>query len=404
MLLTEQETLQRILDATKTLATEDVPIAEAGDRVLANTLFARIALPAFNNSSMDGYAVIAHEVRPGTRLAVVGEQSAGLDRQLRVKSGTAVRIFTGAPLPEGADAVLMQEDAERSGNEIVVRTELQPAENVRLRGGDLCEGQKVGESGTRLSAQRLALLASQGLSQVTAYRRPRVSVVVTGSELRQPDTPLGPGEIYETNGIMLSELVRKSGGLPVHFDPIPDDEEAHIRTLGEALQSDVVIIAGGVSVGEKDLVKPVLQKLGAEIALWRVAIRPGKPFLFGRLGGKLIFGLPGNPVSAYVTFVVFVRPALLRLQGWSGPTERTDESDSGPAFAEPWRASALFTGKADGRSFFISWSARIACAVCTLPSRCARSVGAQPGSGGGGNAGSIAHSLTFGKDERRSDL
>jgi molybdopterin molybdotransferase len=390
MLLTEQETLRRILDAAEPLVTEDVPIAEAGDRVLAGTLFAKIALPAFNNSSMDGYAVIAHEVRPGTRLPVVGEQSAGLDRHLRVKPGTAVRIFTGAPLPEGADAVLMQEDAERSGDEIVVRTELQPGENVRLRGGDLCEGQKIGESGTRLNAQRLALLASQGMSRVSAYRRPRVGVVVTGSELHRPDAPLGPGEIYETNGIMLSELVRKSGGSPVYFDPIPDDEEAHIRTLGEALQSDVVIIAGGVSVGEKDLVKPVLRKLGAEIALWRVAIRPGKPFLFGWLGRKLIFGLPGNPVSLcdICRFCPTSVTPSSRLQ-WR--TERTDESDSGPAFTQPWRASALFTGKAYRRSFCIGWSTRISCAVCTLPSRCARSVGAQPGSGAGGNARSIAH-------------
>jgi molybdopterin molybdotransferase len=323
MLLTEQETLRRILDATETLATEEVPIVEAGDRVLANPLFARIALPAFNNSSMDGYAVIAREARPGTKLSVVGEQSAGLNRHLRVQSGTAVRIFTGAPLPEGADAVLMQEDAERAGDEITVHTELRPAENVRMRGGDLCEGQKIGQPGMRLSAQRLALLASQGLSRVTVYRRPHVSVVVTGSELRKSDASLGPGEIYETNGIMLAELVRKSGGLPIHFDPIPDDEEAHIRALSEALESDVAVIAGGVSVGEKDLVKPVLRKLGAELALWRVAIRPGKPFLFGRLGHKLIFGLPGNPVSAYVTFVVFVRPALFRLQGSSGePSER----------------------------------------------------------------------------------
>jgi molybdopterin molybdotransferase len=351
MLLTEQETLRRILDAAEPLVTEDVPIAEAGDRVLAGTLFAKIALPAFNNSSMDGYAVIAHEVRPGARLPVVGEQSAGLDRQLRVKPGTAVRIFTGAPLPEGADAVLMQEDAERSGDEIVVRTELQAGENVRLRGGDLCEGQKIGESGTRLNAQRLALLASQGVSRVTAYSRPRVSVVVTGSELRQPDAPLGPGEIYETNGIMLSELVRKSGGSPVYFDPIPDDEEAHIRTLGEALQSDVVIIAGGVSVGEKDLVKPVLRKLGAEIALWRVAIRPGKPFLFGWLGRKLIFGLPGNPVSAYVTFVVFVRPALLRLQGCSGEPNVRTKVIAAQRFRNPGERPHYLRGKLTGDHF-----------------------------------------------------
>ena len=351
MLLTEQETLRRILDATETLASEEVPIAEAGDRVLANTLFARIALPAFTNSAMDGYAVIAREVGPGTRLAVVGEQSAGADQQLQVKSGTTVRIFTGAPLPEGADAVLMQEEAERSGDEIIVRAELQPAENVRLRGGDLCEGQKIGEPGMRLNAQRLALVASQGLSRVTAYRRPRVSVVVTGSELRKPAASLGPGEIYETNGIMLSELVRESGGLPVHFGPVPDDEEAHIRTLSEALQSDVAIVAGGVSVGEKDLVKPVLRKLGAEIALWRVAIRPGKPFLFGRLGRKLIFGLPGNPVSAYVTFVVFVRPALLCLQGASGESSVRTKVIAAHPLRNPGERPHYLRGKLRGDSF-----------------------------------------------------
>ena len=315
MLLTEQETLRRILDATEPLITEELPVSEARDRVLGETIFARIPLPAFNNSSMDGYAVIAGEVQPGKRLAVVGEQSAGFDRRLQIDPGTAVRIFTGAPLPAGADAVLMQEDAERIGDEIVARTSLQSGENVRLRGGDLCQGQKMIEAGSRLNPQRLALLASQGLNRLNVYRRPQVSVVTTGSELRKPGAPLGPGEIYETNGIMISGLVRQSGGVPVEFDPIPDNEEAHARILTEALRSDVLVVAGGVSVGEKDLVKPILQKLGAKIELWRVAIRPGKPFLFGRLGSKLIFGLPGNPVSAYVTFVIFVRPALLRLQG-----------------------------------------------------------------------------------------
>jgi len=318
MLLTEQDTLQRILGATETLATEELRLPDAGGRILASTQFAKIALPAFNNSSMDGYAVVAREVQPGTRLAVMGEQSAGPDRRLRVTPGTAVRIFTGAPLPEGADAVLMQEDVEPDGHEIVARAGVESGENVRVRGGDLCEGQKIAEIGTRLNAQRLALLSSQGLDRVTVYQRPRVSVVVTGSELRKPGATLGPGEIYETNGLMLSELIRQSNGLPVQFDPVPDEEEAHIRSLNEALQSDVLVVAGGVSVGEKDLVKPILRKLGAEIGLWRVAIRPGKPFLFGRLGRRLIFGLPGNPVSAYVTFLVFVRPALLRLQGWRG--------------------------------------------------------------------------------------
>ncbi len=351
MLLTEQETVQRILDATQALATEELALDEAGNRILANTIFAKIALPAFNNSSMDGYAVIAEEVQPGTRLTVIGEQSAGPDRRLRVEPGTALRIFTGAPLPEGADAVLMQEDAERVGNEIIVRTELHSGENVRLRGGDLCEGQKIAECGTRLNAQRLALFASQGLSRVTVYRRPAVSVVVTGSELRKSDEPLGPGEIYETNGIMLSELIRHCGGLPVHFDPIPDNEEAHIRTLSDGLHSDVLVVAGGVSVGEKDLVKPILRKLGAEIELWRVAVRPGKPFLFGRLGQTLIFGLPGNPVSAFVTFTLFVRPALFRLQGSSGEPNVWTRVAAAHSLRNEGERPHYLRGKVTGDSF-----------------------------------------------------
>jgi molybdopterin molybdotransferase len=351
MLLTEQETLQRILDATQTLAAEELPLGQAGDRILATTTFAKIALPAFNNSSMDGYAVIAREVRPGARLTVVGEQSAGLDQQLRVESGRAVRIFTGAPLPEGADAVLMQEDAERVENEIIARAELHSGENVRVRGGDLCEGQKIAEAGARLNAQRLGLFASQGLSRVSVYRRPLVSIVVTGSELRKLGETLGPGEIYETNGIMLAELIRQSGAVPIQFDPVPDEEEAHLQNLSEALRSDVLVVAGGVSVGEKDLVKPMLRKLGAEIALWRVAVRPGKPFLFGRLGGKLIFGLPGNPVSAYVTFLLFVRPALLRLQGWNGESNLRKKVVTAQPLRNEGDRPHYLRGKLTGDSF-----------------------------------------------------
>jgi molybdopterin molybdotransferase len=351
MLLTEQETLQRILDATQTLAAEELPLGQVGDRILATTTFAKIALPAFNNSSMDGYAVIAREVRPGARLTVVGEQSAGLDQQLRVESGRAVRIFTGAPLPEGADAVLMQEDAERVENEIIARAELHSGENVRVRGGDLCEGQKIAEAGARLNAQRLGLFASQGLSRVSVYRRPLVSIVVTGSELRKLGETLGPGEIYETNGIMLAELIRQSGAVPIQFDPVPDEEEAHLQNLSEALRSDVLVVAGGVSVGEKDLVKPMLRKLGAEIALWRVAVRPGKPFLFGRLGGKLIFGLPGNPVSAYVTFLLFVRPALLRLQGWNGESNLRKKVVTAQPLRNEGDRPHYLRGKLTGDSF-----------------------------------------------------
>jgi molybdopterin molybdotransferase len=351
MLLTEQEALRQILEATPTLGAEEVELDQAGGRIAAEPTLAKIALPAFTNSSMDGYAVIARDVRPGSRLTLVGEQAAGTDQQLRVEPGTALRIFTGAPLPEGADAVLMQEDAERTENVVVARAEVSPGENVRLRGGDLSEGQKIIDAGARLNAQRLALFVSQGLSHVKVYCRPKVGVVTTGTELRKPGETLKPGEIYETNGIMLSELIRQSGGTAVRFDPVPDEEEAHVRTLSHALGLDAVVIAGGVSVGEKDLVKPVLRKLGAEIALWRVAIRPGKPFLFGSLDRTLVFGLPGNPVSAYVTFLVFVRPALLRLQGYQGEPILRTKVVAGHSFRNDGERPHYVRGTVKGDSF-----------------------------------------------------
>jgi molybdopterin molybdotransferase len=351
MLLTEQEALRQILEVTSTLGVEEVELDEAGGRIVAEPIFATIPLPAFTNSSMDGYAVIARDVRPGGCLTLVGEQAAGMDRQLRVEPGTALRIYTGAPLPEGADAVLMQEDAERSGNEIIPRGQVSPGENIRIRGGDLSEGQKMIDPGACLNAARLALFVSQGLSRVKVYLRPKVGVVTTGSELRKPGQPLKPGEIYETNGIMLSELIRQSGGTAVRFDPVQDEEEAHVRTLSHALGMDAVVIAGGVSVGEKDLVKPVLRKLGAEIALWRVAIRPGKPFLFGSLGRTLVFGLPGNPVSAYVTFVVFVRPALLRLQGDRREPNLRTKVIAGSSFRNNGERPHYLRGTIKGDSF-----------------------------------------------------
>jgi molybdopterin molybdotransferase len=351
MLLTEEKALRQILEATPTLGAEEVELDQAGGRIAAEPVFAKIALPAFTNSSMDGYAVIAGDVRPGSRLTLIGEQAAGMDRQLRVEPGTALRIFTGAPLPDGADAVLMQEDTERVGNEIVARAEVSPGENVRRRGGDLSEGQKMIDAGARLNAQRLALFVSQGLSRVRVYCRPKVSVVTTGSELRKPGETLKPGEIYETNGIMLGELIRQSGGKPVRFDPVRDEEEAHVHTISSALDSDAVVIAGGVSVGEKDLVKSVLRKLGAEIALWRVAIRPGKPFLFGSLGRTLVFGLPGNPVSAYVTFLVFVRPALLHLQGYQGESTLRTKVVAGHSFRNAGERPHYVRGTLKGDSF-----------------------------------------------------
>jgi molybdopterin molybdotransferase len=317
-MLTEYDALSSILATMRLLDTEELPLFEAGGRIIAETVTAQISLPRFDNSTMDGYAVRAADAVAGAGLRVVGEQPAGPDLSLKVDAGTAVRVYTGAPIPAGANAVVMQEDCDRQGNQVMIRESAAPGEFIRVRGGDLCEGQKIAETGARLSGPLLATLASQGKDRVRVFGRPNVAILATGSELKTPGEPLGLGEIYETNRVMLQELVRGAGGIPRLFDPVPDQEPEHLHALREAASDDAIVIAGGVSVGERDLVKSTLKKLGCEIELWRVAVRPGKPFLFGRLKNTWVFGLPGNPVSAFVTFVLFVRPALLAMQGWRG--------------------------------------------------------------------------------------
>jgi molybdopterin molybdotransferase len=325
-MVTEQDALSAILTAIRPLDTEEVPLFEAGDRILAETISAHISLPRFDNSTMDGYAVRAADVVNGGVLRVLGEQAAGPDLGLKVEAGTAVRVYTGAPIPIGANAVVMQEDCDRQGDQLTIRESVAPGEFIRVRGGDLCEGQKIAEAGVRLNGPLLATLASQGRDRLRVFRRPKVAVLATGSELKTSGAPLGPGEIYETNRVMLQESIRGCGGIPRLFDPVADREDAHLHSLQDATSDDAIVIAGGVSVGERDLVKSTLKKLGGEIELWRVAVRPGKPFLFGRLKDSRIFGLPGNPVSAYVTFALFVRPALLAMQGWRGASMTTTKA------------------------------------------------------------------------------
>jgi molybdopterin molybdotransferase len=313
MLLTEAQTLDRVLGAVEPLGAE-VQSRLLG-RVLAEDVFASIPLPAFDNSSMDGYAVRAADARVSGELAVIGEHAAGADRNLVLGPGQTIRIFTGAPIPNGADAVIMQEDVERRGDKIVVREGVERGENIRIRGGDLCEGQRLASKGEVLTPARIAVIGSQGIAELSVYRRPTVAVIATGSELRPQGERLRPSEIYETNRILLASLTERSNAVADVFDIVPDTEEAHLKTFEQARSRDVMLIAGGMSVGEKDLVRPMLKKLGAELDLWRVAIKPGKPFLFGRLGRTLVFGLPGNPVSAFVTFLLFVRPALWKMGG-----------------------------------------------------------------------------------------
>ena len=315
-LLTEPEALGRILErVSATLETETCELWTASDRVIASDLYATVPLPRFDNSSMDGYAVRAVEAVEGARLAVRRVQAAGPAAGHELIPGEAIRIFTGAPLPAGADAVVMQEECDRSGDAIVVRARVLPGENVRRAGDDLSAGQKICVAGTALRSPQLALLASQGVSRVSVYRRPDVAIIATGSELRPPGKTLGPGEIFESNRVMLADLVHRAGAVPHPLPVVPDLPEVHEEAFLQAQRKDAIVVAGGVSVGEKDLVKASLRRLGGNVDLWRVAVRPGKPFMFGKLGSVPVFGLPGNPVSAFVTFLLFVRPALLKLGG-----------------------------------------------------------------------------------------
>ncbi len=313
--ITEEQALARILESVSPRETRTVPLIQAREKFAATDVFARVALPRFDNSAMDGYAVVAAACVEGKAQRLIGEQPAGMDRRLHVGPGEAARIFTGAPIPDGADAVVMQEDVRAEGAEIFVNTTVEPGEFIRRRGCDLTEGQKIVEKGTRLRTQTLALLASQGFSEVAVGGDVRVTIVSTGDELVPPGGELEAGQIFDSNSVLLQSLVEKCGASVARLQHCRDEAGAIEAAFRDAVQFDVVIVLGGVSVGARDLVKPALNAIGAQTDLWRVSVKPGKPFLFGRAGDCAIFGLPGNPVSAFVTFLLFVRPALLRLMG-----------------------------------------------------------------------------------------
>ncbi|MEY2531792.1 MAG: molybdopterin molybdotransferase [Verrucomicrobiota bacterium] len=314
-MISEEEALAKILDLVQPLPGRCVSLSQALDCFSAADLVARVPLPNFDNSAMDGYAVVASSCRAGSHLRVVGEQPAGKDRQLRVSAGEAVRIFTGAPMPAGADAVIMQEDVTRDGDQILSNVDVDPGEFVRRRGCDLSEGQKILARGERIRSTTLALLASQGLDDAQVGGEVRVSIISTGDELVTGSQPLHAGEIYETNSMLLAALLKKSGAKSVSLHHCGDNAPEIESALREASKQHVVIITGGVSVGEHDLVQSALRSIGGKIDIWRVAIKPGKPFLYGRARECAVFGLPGNAVSAFVTFLRFVRPAILKMMG-----------------------------------------------------------------------------------------
>jgi molybdopterin molybdotransferase len=312
-LITISEARERVLAAIAPLGDEEVSIRGALGRVLAADVLAADDVPPFPCSAMDGYAVIAEDGE--APLALTGESRAGAPSQLRLGAGEAIRISTGAAVPEGATAVVQQEHVDAEDSRIVLRVPVRAGENIRSPGEDMRAGARVLGAGTRLGAVELGAAVAAGRSTVGVVRQPRVSVLCTGDELRPPGADLGPGEIHNSNAPMLSALAAHAGALCDEPQLLPDDRAATRTGLERALErSDVVLVTGGVSVGPHDHVKPALESLEVTEIFWGVALQPGKPTWFGARGEKLVFGLPGNPVSAVVTFSLFALPALVAMQ------------------------------------------------------------------------------------------
>jgi molybdopterin molybdotransferase len=319
-LLSVDEALATVLARTTTLPAEPVALARAAGRVLARPVLARTAVPPFASSAMDGFALAAADV-PGV-LPVEIRIAAGRPAPRALRAGEAMGIATGGSVPAGADAVIPLEHVADHGDSVEISVSVSSGDNVRPAGGDVREGDEVLPAGMRIGAAQLAALAAAGVEEVVCGRQPRVSVVVTGTELRPPGEPLAAGEIYESNSAMLAAALAQGGAVVERYAPVADDERAHRQVFAEALAADVVVSSGGVSVGPHDLVRTIAAELGVEPVFWGVAMRPGKPLSFGVYGRTLVFGLPGNPVSALVGALLFVRPALLALQGAADPSPR----------------------------------------------------------------------------------
>ena len=304
-------------------------------------LVAPLDLPPFDNSAMDGYAVRAADVQGAkpeapARLRLHARIPAGEPYAGELTTGECARVFTGAPLPRGADAVVMQEDASHEGNEVVILDAVRPRENIRYQGEDVRGGTTLGATGEEITPGLIGLLGAVGVSEVVVGRQPVVGVIATGSELLEPGQPLAPGQIYESNRAMLAALIARAGGRPQVYPLVRDTLEATRAALEQAFaECDLVVTSGGVSVGELDYVKGAFTSLGGELEFWRVAIRPGKPFVFGRRSGKFLLGLPGNPVSASVTFLLLTYPALRRWQGAGVTTLPTYSGVLGESLTNP---------------------------------------------------------------------
>jgi molybdopterin molybdotransferase len=314
---TIDEALALVLARVAPLEAEETPVEAAVGRVLAEAAAAGRDLPPFASSGMDGFAVRSADT-PG-ELAVVARVAAGSPSAHQLAPGEAMAISTGAAVPDGADAVVPVELVDDRGATVLVADAVAAGASVRARGSDVRKDETIAGAGARIGPAQLGALAASGLTTVRCSRRPTLAIVVTGGELRAPGEALGPGQIYDANGAILAAQALSAGAVVERAPTVGDDETALRAALGRGLGADVLVTTGGVSVGEHDLVRASLVRLGVEEVFWGVAVRPGRPIAFGVAGRTLVFGLPGNPVSTLVGFELFVRPALLALQGAADP-------------------------------------------------------------------------------------
>lgn len=333
-MISVEEAQSRILQAVAPLGRETVSLAQAAGRVLAEEVAARVTQPPAALSAMDGYAVRAEDVAtvPAT-LTVIGDAPAGRAFAGTVDAGQAVRIFTGGSLPDGADAIVIQEDTERAGDRVTVREAVVAGRYVRPAGLDFKAGTVGVPAGKRLTPRDIGLAAAMNVPWLSVYRRPRVAILATGDEIVLPGDPLGPDRIVSSNSWALGAFVEINGGEAINLGIAPDDRESLARMASAAHGADLLVTTGGASVGEHDLIQEALGDIGLELDFWKIAMRPGKPLIFGRIGDIPLLGLPGNPVSSLVCALVFLAPLLDRMRGLE-PSQRTVRATLGADLAE----------------------------------------------------------------------
>jgi molybdopterin molybdotransferase len=311
-----EQAQREICAAFRPLPAEQVGLADALGRVLAEDVTARVSHPPFAVSAMDGYAVRAADVtKVPVTLKLVGTAPAGGRYEGRVGAGEAVRILTGGPVPDGADSIVIQENAKREGDVVELTAAAEPGRHIRAKGQDFEEGKALLRAGSRLTARDIGLAAAANRPWLKVRRRPRVAILSTGDELSMPGEPLGPAGIVGSNGLALAAFVRACGGEPIDLGIARDDRGALGSMLDGAVGADLLITTGGASVGDHDLVQDALATRGMKLAFWKIAMRPGKPVMFGQLGNTPVLGLPGNPVSALVCALIFVKPAFAVMEG-----------------------------------------------------------------------------------------